>query len=687
MPHRLPPDAARPHRQAARSVRISAMCLAVVSWWAPAALAQDTAATPADPRIDAATGRVTGNFPPPAHFDHVHMRLELAFADLSKPQATGVLTLRLAARGKPRSEVVLNAGPGIDVRSVRIPEKSTPKHGMTPAVPLRHTHKDGTLTVPLAAPAAVGQEFEVEIAYDLDFSKQRGQGLTWLAPRAEAKSETDRHPVIYSQGQAESNHLWFPCHDFPNERLTTELIVTAPTGFRTVSNGRLVEMKADPAAKTTRWHWLQDKPHPAYLVSLVVGKYSLIYLDRTDRRVNLSLPRDPTFRLPIVAYVPIGKEAKAKAALEVTAPMILFFEELFDEPYPWDKYATVLVRTFPGGMENTSATTTTDDIANANPGRYDGLIAHELAHQWFGDLITCRSWEHLWLNEGWASYAEALWAEHAAQGEEAQRRAYQRQMVNSLRALRQSVRGTAPTATPMVSNRYRDPDTTFMKAESVYGKGAFVLHMLRERLGDATFFHGTREYINRFKGSGLVETDDFRRVMEDVSGQSLERFFEQWARRPGMPRLEVDLVFDDASKSLTVELEQTQTIDRDNPAFAFMLPILVRYADGTSEWVDAPVDQTKHRFTYPLRERPKDVVIDPRGSVLAAHNIRKPLAMWLEQLWNGPTLFAQADAAEHMVGMIDPAARSALATLADDPTQPDILREIATGTPAVAGAR
>ncbi|QOJ01588.1 MAG: M1 family metallopeptidase [Phycisphaeraceae bacterium] len=654
--------------------RLSAVAVGLVTvlsaWcWAPVARAQDLPEIPPDPRIETDTGRLKANWPPATHFDHLHMRLAMDFGALDTPTYTGVQTLRLSARGKPREVLVLDAGPGIKVSAVQFPavvdEKGREKHA---AVPLRFTHAGSELRVTLPTPAEPGERFEVRIEYVCDFGDQKGEGLTYSPGKPEAKSPTDRAPMVHSQGQAQHNHRWFPCHDYPNERVTTEIVATVPAGFEVCSNGRLVN-KVTEGGRTT-FHWLQDKPHVYYLVSVVVGQFSILNLARPEEPADMRWPRDGRFRLPVTAYVPIGKETQASRSLRSTVEMIPFFEGFFDEPYPWDKYATVLVRGFGGGMENTSATTMYDGLADQVDGSGEGIIAHELAHQWMGDLVTCRGWAHLWINEGWATYSEALWEEHKSGGKvgdaELADKAYLGAVVRILREQRVRNRGSLPGAIPMVSNRYANPDTPFSKADNVYSKGAVVLHMLREKLGTEAFTRGTRLFIDRHK-FGLADTDDFRRALESASGLALERFFEQWCLRPGLPRLDVELTYDGASGTLTVSARQTQKIDRENPAYDLDLPVRIAFEDGTFEMVRFRSDTAEAVRTYPLRASPSDVVVDPRASTLAAVSVKKPLSMWLEQFDNPPTVIARVRALEYLASVDAPEARARVARAADDP--------------------
>jgi len=570
---------------------------------------------PDDPRLDPQTGALRAVWPPDTPWDHLHMKLTMDFGELAEPRFTAVQELRLSPRGQERDVVELDCGDWITISSVSVagPKSDTPV--------VSTTREGRRLRVVLPSKVAPGAEVTLKTAYTCDFSKGSGDGLTWIKPKSDAKSETDRNPVIYSQGQAEHNHKWFPCHDFPNESVTTELIVTVPSGYEVSSNGRQIEksVAGEGAQRRVTAHWLQDKPHVYYLVTLVIGKYSIVNIGRPGEVVNLRRPREIGKPFPIVAYAPIGKEAATERVLARTPKMVRLFERLFDEPYPWDRYAQVLVRGFNGGMENTSATTLMASIADSQD--MDDLVSHELGHQWFGDLVTCRGWAHLWLNEGWATYCEALWnEERAGPDPKAADDAYLNTVAGFLSQQRGN-RGSAPGTSAMVSNRYRNPDAPFQKPDNPYSKGGLVLHMLREKLGKEAFFKGAALYIDRHKFS-VADTDDFRRALEEASGQGLEQFFAQWCLRPGTPRFKVSL--DYADGELTITAEQTQTINADNPAFVFDLPIVLKLPNGERTATVMPV-RGKVSTLKVSTQKPEGVLYDPRITCGSSFRVEKEL--------------------------------------------------------------
>ncbi|HZW08057.1 MAG TPA: M1 family metallopeptidase [Phycisphaerales bacterium] len=566
-------------------------------------------------RFDPETGRNLANYPPSVFFDHKHLKLTLDIPDIETAAFDGVATLTTTPIGVARSSITLNARKTLSFSKVTV--------GGEPA---SFVHENDLLTVTLPRPAAPGAEVKVEMTYHADKPTANASGLNWFKTR-KGEGREKQGAMVYSQGESDYNSYWFPCHDYPNDKLTTEIVVTVDSAYEVVSNGRVVAKEAGrPQPVTvagddggeqqamrdrTTWHWLQDKPHATYLVMLAIGKFDIV-------DVNANQPG-----VPMPVYGPVGSAKGLKEVFKNTPEMVKHFEQLFDEPYPWDKYAQVIVRNFRwGGMENTSATTLAEYAAGGEPGSQDDLISHELVHQWFGDLMTCRSWDHLWLNEGWATLGEWLWTQKT-RGDDA----YLRQARQALNILKATANKPLPEGVAMVSRYYQHIDDNFTKAEDPYKRGGFFLHMLRERLGDDVFWKGVRLYIDRYKFQS-VETGDFRRVMEEVSGQSLERFFDQWAYRPSMPTLKVTHTYNEQSRKMTVTVEQTQKINADNPAYALRLPVYCEFPVREGEeqpegrWLYIDTDTTSATEAFDLPMKPNRVRIDPNASLLARINER-----------------------------------------------------------------
>lgn len=633
------------------------------------------------------------------------MRLEVTIPDMARHEFRGRETLTVQPIARARDVITLDAGKGLTFSTITV-------NGQ-PAQ-FEHDKAAAKLRIQLGRAYTPDDKIVLVMTYDAVKPGGGGSGLTW--------SRDDRRTpeldyMMHVQGEPQNNHLWYPCHDFPNDRLSTELLITVPEPYEAVSNGALVSVTrtplppdATPSAPTSAptqpttdnkddadapplaeaparfsrtFHWKQDLPHVNYLVTMVVSRFDI---------VNVGGPKSERPGLWMPVYGPLGSGEAIRQTFANTPAMIAHFEELFGVPYPWDKYAQVLCRDFSAGaMENTGTVTFNSAFGRGRRGSQDGIIAHELVHHWFGDLVTCKSWEHLWLNEGWATLGEALWAEKV-RGHDGYQAAILRNVESELLTSR---RRTLPMDNAMVSHRYRNPDQRFTAADNVYQKGGVVLHMLRERLGDKTFWAGTQLYLKRH-GLNQAETDDFRIAMEEVSGQSLERFFDQWCRRPGHPSLDIDYTWTPASAdqtadgpgTLAITVEQTQTIDADNPAYAFTLPVYITSAgaDGhdAGRYVYVVTDEESVTNRFELSARPKDLDIDPYLTVLARTRVRQPLETTLRQTQPGHTLYTRVRAIRKLAESDDPRAIHALAKLSlprpfiespsiDDPSR--VLRE------------
>jgi aminopeptidase N len=352
----------------------------------------------------------------------------------------------------------------------------------------------------------------VRIAY----AARPRRGFWFVRPDA---AYPDRRAQGWTQSQAEDGHAWFPCVDHPNGKFTSEIVATAARGLRTVGNGRLVARRASADGTKETWHWKQERPHPAYLMSLVVAPY-------VETRAKAG-------RVPLRFYAFEGQARAAKRLYGRTADMMKTFERLFGA-YPWREYAQTVVSEFTwGGMENTGSTTLTEkallDDRAALDVSYEGLVSHELAHQWWGDLVTCRGWHHNWLNESWATFSENLYDE-AAHGEDSA----QWDRIQKTTAYLAQDRGQYRR--PIVFDRFTIPMDLFDR--HAYEKGSLVLGMLRDELGDEVFFRGARRHLATH-AFGFADTHDFRRALEEESARDLNWFFDQWVHAAGYPELEV----------------------------------------------------------------------------------------------------------------------------------------------------
>jgi aminopeptidase N len=479
-----------------------------------------------------------------------------------------------------------------------------------------HFTTDGKkLVVDLGSRLQAGQEGKVDVDYRIHEPKD---GLHFFAP---SKTEPDAPLLLWSQGETSTNRYWIPCIDEPDQRQKTEIVVTVPEGFEAVSNGKLVERHANPTDKTVTFDWRQEIPHPSYLVTLVVGEFDVVTHDWEG--------------IPVVYYVPKGRRDEAEPTYGRTPEMLTYFSKLFGVRYPWAKYAQVTCYQFGGGMENTSATTMGDRILLDKRSLLDrtseSIVSHELAHQWWGDMVTCRDWSHTWLNEGFASYAEALWDEHARGRDEY---AY-----NMDRKAGRAIAGGK--ARPVMDRHYPDPQSMF--DDRSYPKGAWVAHMLRNRLGDDAFWKGIKNYATEHKFHS-VETVDLRRSLERTTGRDLERFFYDWLERAGNPDVAVATEYLPDARQARLTIQQTQA----GEPFEIPLKIVLTCAGAKEPIVlEETMAAKKLELVIPLPGPLERVDVDPDQAILTDLKETKARALWQAQLLEGPNVPARMRAAQH----------------------------------------
>ncbi len=467
-------------------------------------------------------------------------------------------------------------------------------------------NNDEQLVLNFAPAIAPGAAVTLRVQY-------QAQPQTGLLFRTPAMGYPEGDTQCWSQGEAENHRYWFPCYDYPNERFTSEVTCHAPKGMEVISNGSLLARAEEPNG-LVRWHWQQSQPHVNYLVALAAG-----YFHKVESKVG---------KLPLALFVPPSEKDQADLAFLDTKSIMEFFDQEIGVPYAWDKYHQVYCQDFlAGGMENTSCSfMAVSALHPASVGKLDTvhrLNAHELAHQWFGDLLTCRDWSHLWLNEGFASYYTILF--------EAVKNGRDDQLV-SLRKEAERVTGSGDTR-PIVWRDYGEPMQQF--DSRAYPKGAWVLHMLRSQLGEALYRKAIQTYVERNRNQ-IVITEDLQKVLEEVSGRSLDRFFDQWVHHGGVPELATETNWDEKQKLLRVTVKQTQKVDEKVLLFHLPIPLRVQHqVEGKPVTEDFAMLVTKaeEQFSFPLSSEPTLVRFDPELTVLAKWNSapnRKAVEAWLQ---------------------------------------------------------
>lgn len=445
------------------------------------------------------------------------------------------------------------------------------------------------------------------ITVNIRYQARPKRGLYFIAAERQSRYLRPRH--IWTQGEPEDNHHWFPCYDFPDDKATTEQYITTGASELAIANGTLVETTNNPDGTRT-FHWRMSEPHSTYLTSLIVGDFARL----TDSHENI----------PLEYYTYRGTEMQARRAFGKTPVMIQSFSRLLNYEYPYSRYAQTIVGNFTfGGMENITATTYADteilsgDAKDELDTSTENLVSHELAHSWFGNLVTCKDWSHLWLNEGLATFMESAFRE-----QQDGREAYLEEMHTNLQ--RYFSEDPSGNRHPLVNPRY--PLSMDLFDETTYKKGAYVIHMLRETVGDDIFWRALNVYLNEFKFSN-VETRDLQRVFERTSGKQLEWFFEQWAYKAGYPELRVRANYQQAQRVLTLTVTQTQ---RPAPmtSTVFRFPVeLAIYTSSGAHTEQIEINQRMQTFSFPLDGKPLMVTFDNRASVLKKLDFPKPGGM------------------------------------------------------------
>jgi aminopeptidase N len=441
--------------------------------------------------------------------------------------------------------------------------------------------RSGILHVTLPHPLAEGAPTTVAI----DYQATPRRGLRFVEPSRERPRLARQ---VWTQSWPRDARAWFPCPEDPGDKVTSELILDTPDGFAALSNGTLVSARAGKGRRA--WHWRIERPIPTFQIAFVAGEYEV---------VRDEAPGAPPLSLTYLVYR--GRGADARKSFGHTPAILRYFSDLLQFPYPYASYSQAVVADFPyEGMENATAvtlsdTTLLDDRARLDGASSDGVVAHEAAHQWWGDVVTPRAPRDLWLSEGLATYFERLWLARAWGDEEA---SYRRLLDRD--AVLASVRGD--DARPIVAADPDDPAATL--GPNVYQRSALVLDLLRRTLGDDAFWGGLRAYLGRF-AFDVAGTDDLRHALETASGRDLGPFFGTWLRRAGAPGLRVTHRWDGGH--VVLSLRQAGDAADD-------LPVDVRIVTDAGARTDSiRVDRSEEDVALPCPSPPRAVVVDPEA--------------------------------------------------------------------------
>jgi len=467
------------------------------------------------------------------------------------------------------------------------------------------------------------QNDTLTLCIDYELNPGNSRGIKYFLPN----NNTDKIYQCWTQGEEELNHFWFPCYDFPNDRITSEIIATVGDSLEVISNGKLLNITHDKKNRKKTFHWLQDKQHVTYLVSLVVGNYVKI----NDNYKNIPTPY----------YVYKGLENNARNIFKQTKDMINFYEKLTSLKYPWDKYSQTILKDFFGGMENTSATNLIDDIPDEKQFKYEEkytrfyttLIAHELAHMWYGDLITCKNWAHLWLNEGFAEFLPGIYYENKY-GKEISQQYYLDELNNYL----------------MINSKEKMP-VAEKGSNNIYPKGALVLKMLRDELGDNLFWKAIKDYTKNFSNS-LVITDDLQKSFEKSTGKDLSLFFKQWVYYAGHPKFKIIYNYDSKSKKLSVKVNQVQKIDSLTGIFTVNAELEILTKNRTII-KQLNISKKEELFEFENINQPLAINFDPYDKIIKEIEIEENLEMLINKLLLSKSLSAKIYASIKLKDLAD----------------------------------
>ena len=562
----------------------------------------------------------------PGQVEHIFLDLVL---DIPHQSFNGTCTIALTPVRSGIEQLTLDAV-NLNIQSVQVDE-----------TPQQFDCDGEQLHVYLQTPTQAGTALKIALAYSVE-NPQRG--LYFITPD---KHYPNKQIQVWTQGEDEDSRFWFPCFDYPGQLATSEIRVRVPKPFVAISNGELIA--TEDAGDDKIYHWVQQQIHPTYLMTLAVGDFAEI--------------KDEWNGKPVTYYVEKGREEDARRSMGKTPRMIEFFSEKFGYIYPFPKYAQVCVDDFIfGGMENTSTTLLTDrclldERASLDNRNTESLVAHELAHQWFGDLVVIKHWSHAWIKEGMASYSEVLWTEQEYGADDA---AYY-------------ILLEARSYLAEDSSRYRRPIVTHVYREAIelydrhlYEKGACVYHMIRAELGEELFSSAIHTFVQD-NAHKTVETVDLLRAIEKATGRNLLFLFDQYVYRGGHPDFQVAYSWDADSKLAKVTVTQTQALADTNGSrsnlFDLKIPIAFGYTqrqdaknlsafaalrdkNPTSKIFTVRISEREQSFYFPLEEKPQFVSFDAGNRYLKTVSLEYPLPELKAQLQFDPDPTSRIYAAE-----------------------------------------
>ncbi len=550
--------------------------------------------------------------PPPAGVSHPerartydlqHQATTIRF-DWPRQAVVGTTTLRIAGLpgAAPLSSISIDAG---DMTFKRVVSGTTP---------LKYDYDDPALVVHLASPLRAGEKTSITIDYD---GASRSKGAYFKAARH----------IVWTLSWAEDTRYWVPTYDFPNDKTTWEFHIWTAKGERALSNGRLAGSRT--AGDSVEWHWVLDKPASTYLMTAVVGKY-MVLQDKPWRKV------------PIGYWTYPDSIQAAWRGFRKTPAAVAAYSRKTGIPYPWAKYNQIVIPDFEfGGMENVTATSESD-VAILHPawaepqGNSDGLVAHELAHQWYGNLVTASDWANAWLSEGFATFMEQIFREEDKGVDEA--------AMHRLSAQEQTIDADRRARRPIVYDKWvKDPSEVFFSGH-IYPKGATVLQMLRHQLGDALFWKAMNRYTTA-NAYGTVVTNDLRKAFEEETGRDYKAFFQQWVYGAGFPVFQVSSLYDRAARRVVVSAREIQARDSLTGFFDVDVNVEVRTDSGVVRFV-VPVRNGTGEAGANVKAAPRSIRWDKGNWILDITDFPRSTAMMRYQLANDNDVLGRIEAVD-----------------------------------------
>ncbi|MFN0203420.1 MAG: M1 family metallopeptidase [Bacteroidia bacterium] len=533
-------------------------------------------------------------------YDLVHTHLVLKF-DYENRRIMGEAILSITPYFHPIDSVVLDAK-GFDIHAISLSKNTNNSQNKEGLATLAYRYDQQQIRIALDKTYSTQDTFLLHLRYTAKpYERTTSSGVAISSDRGvyfvnHDKANPKLPQQIWTQGETTANSAWFPTFDSPNDKCTEYLILTYPAEYLSVANGKKVHSFVNEDNTKTD-HWEQKLPHSPYLFAFAIGDFGE-YKDKwRDKEVNYYQEKK---------YAPYSK-----AVFGNTPEMMEFFSNKLGMDYPWDKYSQVVVREFvSGAMENTGCSIFFDKLNKDNrellDESHDDIIAHELFHHWFGDLVTCESYGNLSLNEGFASYSEYLWFEHKY-GKDAADYHLHNDLLSYL--------GEASYKKEAIIRYRYDKDDDLFDRHS-YQKGACVLHALRSYVGDKAFFAALNYYLKKHAFE-TVELADLRMAFEKVTGEDLNWFFNQWFLSPGHP--ELNYAYQADSEQIKINISQYQDA---NPVPVYRLPLTleIQDANGTERVLPIEINNVDTTFVIPNVGKVMNLVLDAEGTLVGTIN-------------------------------------------------------------------